>query len=207
MLDNLVTYHIHQQGPLPAQDALGYQYLLAGNGVYIRTENRFFQTQFPIAPCVVRGLAALETQFHLKVPRLPGVLLGHILADARQARHPGGALNEALYRFHHWGQQVRVEKPAQRGGVARVSAAGSSVAEIIGELHTHGQMDAFFSQIDDADEQGCQFYAVAGRLDARPAPQIRLRLGVYGYWLPLPVTAVFTDSGPFQDLYDKEKER
>jgi hypothetical protein len=42
-------------------------------------------------------------------------------------------------------------------------------------------------------------YAVIGRLDT--VPEIRIRVGVYGYWYPLPVTAVFTDTGGFIDLY------
>ncbi|NTU89848.1 MAG: hypothetical protein HGA54_08135, partial [Actinobacteria bacterium] len=33
---------------------------------------------------------------------------------------------------------------------------------------------------------------------ARYLEVMRLRLGVVGYWLPLPVTAVFTGSGPFK---------
>jgi hypothetical protein len=63
-------------------------------------------------------------------------------------------------------------------------------------------MPAFFSRTDDADEQGARIYAVMGRLDT--APEIRLRLGVYGYWHPLPLTAVFTGAAGFKDL-NKEK--
>lgn len=56
-------------------------------------------------------------------------------------------------------------------------------------------MPAYFSQTDNADEQGARLYAVIGRLDSEP--EIRLRVGVYGYWQALPLTAVFTGSGPF----------
>jgi hypothetical protein len=65
-------------------------------------------------------------------------------------------------------------------------------------------MSAFWSSTDDTDEQGARLYAVIGKLDT--TPEIRLRVGVYGYWRLLPVTAVFTGSGPFQDLYAKEKD-
>ena len=41
MIDKLVTYHIHKRDPLPANDALAYQYILAGNGVFVRSETRF----------------------------------------------------------------------------------------------------------------------------------------------------------------------
>ena len=43
-----------------------------------------------------------------------------------------------------------------------------------------------------------------GKLDTEP--EIRLRVGVYGYWQPLSVTAVFTSCGSFKDLYLKEKQ-
>ena len=78
MYDNLVTYHLHRH-TLPAQDtpasatrvAPVYQYILAGNGVQVRAETRFFTARLRIAPGVVRGLPPLQPQFRLKVPRLP----------------------------------------------------------------------------------------------------------------------------------------
>jgi hypothetical protein len=75
---------------------------------------------------------------------------------------------------------------------------------VLCELHSHGNMRAFWSRTDDADEQGARVYAVIGRLDT--APEIRIRVGVYGYWHPLPVTAVFTGAGGFTDLYHEEND-
>jgi hypothetical protein len=71
----------------------------------------------------------------------------------------------------------------------------SNDANILCDLHSHGNMPAFFSQTDDADEQAAKLYAVMGNLDT--VPEIRLRVGVYGYWMALPITAVFTGNGPF----------
>jgi hypothetical protein len=124
MLSNLVTYHIHRQDPLPPNNALAYQYILAGNGLFIRTETSFFDALLPIAPCTVRGLTPLGQQFRLKVPRIPVRLLDTILADARRARRPSkdqadGGLNEVLYQFHHYGRTVQVKKPPQRATSAK----------------------------------------------------------------------------------------
>ena len=110
MFDNLVTYHVHHSAPLPTVDALAYQYILAGNGVFIRAETSFFAVCLPIAPCAVRGLAKLETTFQLRVPRLPASLLKVVLTDACHARRADGGLNEILYQFHHHGQTVQVKK-------------------------------------------------------------------------------------------------
>lgn len=204
MFHNLVTYHVHKRDPLPANDALAYQYILAGNGLFIRAETCFFEAILPLAACTVRGLAPLRRCFRLKVARIPARLLDTILTDARRARRPDSGLNEVLYQFHHHGQTVQVKKPAQHATAVTVLAAGVDDERILCDLHSHGNMHAFFSRTDDADEQGAKVYAVIGKLDT--APEMRLRVGVYGYWLPLPVTAVFSGSGPFQDLYQKENE-
>jgi PRTRC genetic system protein A len=203
MFDNLVTYHILKHAPLPTSDALAYQYILAGNGVFVRAKTRFFSALLPAATCTVRGLPLLRAHFQLLVPRIPAQLLDTILADARQARRPDNGLNEVFYQFHLRGQRVQVRKPPQQCNAATVLATGTGERSVICDLHSHGNMFAFFSHIDNADEQGIRLYAVAGRLDT--LPEMRLRVGVYGYWLQLPLTAVFTSSGPFKDLYLEEK--
>jgi PRTRC genetic system protein A len=220
MFDNLVTYHIHKREPLPPNDALAYQYILAGNGLFVRAETHFFDALLPIAPCTVRGLAPLGQQFRLKVPRVPAKLLDTILADARQARRPSGdkeGLNEVLYQFHHYGRNVQVKKPPQRATGLSVMAVGSSEPAVFCDLHSHGNMAAFWSRTDDTDEQSARLFAVIGRLDTEP--EIRLRVGLYGYWRPLPATAVFTSddpldmpnlvgplrAGPFKDLFKETK--
>lgn len=202
MFDNLVTYHVYKQAPLPANTALAYQYILAGNGVFIRAETSFFNVLLPIAPCMVRGLARLAKHFHLKVPRIPSKLLNTVFVDACRACRADGGLNEVLYQFHHHGQTVQVKKPAQQATAVSVLTTDGDDKCILCDLHSHGNMRAFFSQTDNADEQAAKMYAVIGKLDS--VPEIRLRVGVYGYWMPLPVTAVFTDSGPFRDLYQEK---
>ena len=124
MFNNLVTYHVHKRDPLPPSDALAYQYILAGNGLFVRAETCFFEAIVPIVACTVRGLAPLRHHFRLKVPRIPARLLDIILADARRARRPDGGLNEIFYQFHHHGRTVQVQKPPQQTSCASVMAAG-----------------------------------------------------------------------------------
>lgn len=198
MFDNLVTYHIHKRDPLPANDALAYQYILAGNGVFVRAEPRFFTALLPVTACTVRGLPPLRPIFQLLVPRIPARLLDAVLADARRARRPGdgrpdNGLNEVLYQFHYHRRAVQVKKPAQQTTPTSVTTAVANAASIICDLHSHGNMRAFFSQTDNADEQGARLYAVIGRLGSEP--EMRLRVGLYGYWLALPLTASFYQQG------------
>ncbi len=207
MFPNLVTYHVHKNKPLPTNDALAYQYILAGNGVFIRSNGSFFSALVPVKRCVVRGLAPLKPQFRLRVPRLPSILLQSVLTDAKHscAPHNKRILHEALYHFHHLGNTVRVKKRPQQATVTTVQTEGDGGTDVICDLHSHGRMPPFWSDTDNKDELGARLYAVIGRVDT-VKPEIQMRVGVYGHWLPLPVTAVFTSCTPFTDLYPKEKE-
>ena len=198
MFDSIVTYHIHHRPPLPPNNALAYQYVLAAAGVYLRAESRFFDVLLPISRCPIRGLAPLQSHFRLKVPRLPGRLLTAVLADARRMRRRDGRLREALYHFKHDGTRARAFKPAQRATVASVVGVENNPADVILDLHSHGNMGTFWSGTDNGDEQGFHIYSVIGRLDT--APEIRLRLGVYGFWFPLPVMTLFDGTSGFLDV-------
>jgi PRTRC genetic system protein A len=205
MFNNIVTYHVHRQDPLPPTDAQAYQYILAAGGVYLRADNRYFDVLLPLARCPIRGLPRLEPHFTLKVPPLPGRLLAAVLADAQRARRRDGGLKEALYHFKHDGARVRVLKPAQRATAASVVAIEGEAADIILDLHSHGNLGAFWSGTDNGDEQGFRVYGVIGRLDT--APEIRLRLGVYGYWFPLPVSLLFDGPGDLTDAISRKRRR
>lgn len=204
LFPNLVTYHAYDGRCLPPFDARVYQYILTSDGIFVRAETPFFSAIVPVVACSIRGLAPLQPRFHLKAARVPEKLLRAALTDARSARRPGGGLNEALYQFLHHGNRVQLRRPVQRAAGATVMAAGNDDASILCELHSHGNMSAFWSRTDDADEQGARIYAVIGRLNT--VPEIRIRVGVYGYWQPLPVTTVFTGAGGFTDLYREENQ-
>ena len=49
MLDSVATYHVHRRNPLPLNNAVGYQYVMAAAGLYLRADNRFVDVLAPIA--------------------------------------------------------------------------------------------------------------------------------------------------------------
>lgn len=66
-------------------------------------------------------------------------------------------------------------------------------------FHSHHGIGAYFSRTDDDDERQLRLYAVVGRLGTA-RPEVALRVGFNGHWLPLPWEAVFSgDKGPFRD--------
>jgi len=201
MFDNLIRHSIYhgESVPLTAQ---AYDYLVAGNGLFKRAQSPHICAQIPISLARVAGLPAMDAPVQISVypGRIPDRLLYTVLADARLNawRH-----REAMYQFRIEGSAVRLVKPDQRAGAGEVTYQADSGSTIVCDLHSHHTMRAFFSGTDNRDEQGFRFYAVIGDLLGRPA--IRLRLGMYGDFFSLPVTALFTGRGPFDDLLDEEE--
>mgnify|MGYP001795843538 FL=1 len=203
MIPNLVTHHVHKERPLPESDAVGYQYVIGSNGIFVRAENRFFSACIPVSRCTIRGLKPVMMQFRLKMNCLNGNLLTAAYRDARRAVNQDGRLNELLYQLRQQPDgRLQMIKPKQRTTPTSISSWPTAADSVICDLHSHGTMPAYFSETDNQDEQGLRLYAVIGNL--LRTPEICLRVGVYGYWQSLPVTAVFTHAGPFLDLYKAE---
>lgn len=182
-----------------------YEYIFAVNGVFLRAENAHLAVQLCVhgwTPGTVRGLPTLEPYIHLHHPRLPSVVLHRLLADARTRRDTGGGLIEALYRVVPRDGKVALFAPPQQASMASVTVTNTDTTESpLLEIHSHGTLPAFWSATDNRDEGGFGFYGVVGRVE-RDLPEIRLRLGVYGYWWEMPLEVLFEEheAPAWQDL-------
>ena len=157
----------------------------------------------------VAGLARWPEQgVLLRVPKIPVKWLVAALEHARrcggrQANGKGVIYRpiEQMYHFHYfsaaegWPPGWRVSVPKQQASAGRVSYRGGSEPTIVLDLHSHHEMDAYFSSTDNRDEQGCRFYAVIGCIYSRP--EIRLRLGLFGDFIELEPALLFEGLGPF----------
>jgi hypothetical protein len=76
-----------------------YEYILAGNGVFVRGARREFQAQFCIAHCAIRGLADLETSLQLNAPRVPHQIVVEMIRQARAARDAAGRPCEIVFHL------------------------------------------------------------------------------------------------------------
>jgi len=156
------------------QSGLAFDYVLAGNGLFISATNRFLSVMIPIAPSAVRGLPLLETIIHLKhgkVPqRLLDLALSVMLARPEIERYIGIAWTGTSY------QLVLPEQDADA-----VHVSYSVPEDIVIEFHTHCGRRPAFSPVDNADEQGMKIYGVIGDLHDG-IPSVNFRLGVYGYF-------------------------
>lgn len=193
---NPVRYLV-ARGDLPPVSRGGYDYVLAGNGVWKRAANRHVETCRCLASCHVAGLSPLGSSLQLRQGHLPESTLITLLADAR--RRAWARPVEAMYHVYRDEARTRLVYVAQRSTACYVHYHGGDDPAILLDVHSHCEMGARFSLTDDRDEQGFRFYAVVGKIFTRP--EILLRLGVHGdHWL-LPVTALFEGPGPFVDLF------
>lgn len=193
LFSDLIHYTVHREEPLPPFSAQGYEYITAGNGLFLRAENQYIAAVIRLAKAQVRGLPPLIQSIRPKHARLPGRLLSDIAANMTRIS------GEAMYYLVQREGQIKVMRPAQQGSQVAVNYRSDQYAAALADIHSHGSLTAFFSPEDDRDEQGFRWYMVVGLVYDQP--EIRLRLGVYGYHIPLPITTLFEDSGGLRDAY------
>lgn len=184
---------------LPAEESGRiYEYVIAGNGIFVRARRPELEVLMPWAACHMRGLARLEPYLKLSVPRVPASLVSEIFAYANTVTNEQGERVESLFylRYHahagHW-QVIFPQQHATRTRVAPVdSGAGSPYEQALIELHSHHDLSigARFSDTDDRDEQNrLRIFSVIGHTSTRP--EIRVRIGIFGHFREVDATEVF----------------
>ena len=58
------------------------------------------------------------------------------------------------------------------------------------DVHSHGQMNAFFSSVDNHDEKGTRLFLVLGKIGDK-MPAWKLRAGIAGHYRELALSDVF----------------
>ena len=176
----LINYLIGIEG----EPGVFYDYILAAGGVYLRAKNAQLAATVCIAPCEIRGLAPLKEDIQLLHGRIPLYLL--YMALSNLTAKP----DIEQYLAIIWEGAYSLKIPSQQA--TAVSVTYETLLDTVLEIHSHtGGVPAHFSPIDDHDEQGfCLYAVVAGLRDL--CPTIELRLGIYGYFLTLGQSEVFT---------------
>ena len=186
----------------PAPSDLAYDYILAGDGVYVQAENAFLVVRVPIAHCQVRGLGSLQPLCRLKHGRIPLGIWQHIVAVADAWALHGHEVLLTVRNDDRLGYHLVV--PRQTTGETEI--AYCPTPNVVLEIHSHHAYAAHFSHVDDADEGRLALYGVVGRLDTE-RPEVALRVGVYGYFMNVAWRDVFDgELEAFRDLADEPDE-
>ena len=168
---------------LEGEAGVFYSYIMAADGLYLRAKNSQLAVTVCIAPQEIRGLAPLKEEILLLHGKIPLYFLNLALSilcikpDIEQ------------YMAVTWQGNYSLNVPSQ------VQTAGSVTYETLYgtvlDIHSHvGGVPAHFSSIDNRDEQGLGLYAVVGDLH-NLCPTIELRLGIYGYFMPIGKEDIF----------------
>ena len=193
-----VGYLVNHPGGLAGVQGIGYDYVLGSEGVYVQSRSAHLVARVPVAPCTVRGLAPVAENLQLTHGPIPAQLFELGLGWFQDAPD-----TERLFAVRWDGRAYRLVVPPQAGTATRL--AYLPPAGVVAEFHSHGGSRAFFSAIDNRDEQGFRIYGVVGRLDA-PLPELRLRVGVYGHFAPVDWPQVFDGPQPGLRLMGEEPE-
>ena len=183
-----VGYIVNHPREAQGTQGYGYDYVMAGNGLFIQAENASLTARIRLAETCVRGLAPAREKLRLAHGTIPAELL--VAGVLWMQKTPE---TERYFCIAWEGDEYRLRIPAQQGQGASVRYA--AVTGAVAEFHSHARYPAYFSHTDDADEQGFKIYGVIGRLD-QEKPQMALRLGVYGYFKQL----LWADAFDGQDL-------
>ncbi|HUV51629.1 MAG TPA: Mov34/MPN/PAD-1 family protein [Dehalococcoidia bacterium] len=179
-----VGYRYFTDHGLVGEPGLYYDYIVGGNGLFIRAGNRFINATVCIGHAKIRGLQPIRPLVVLKQGKIPWGIYHEairiLMADAL-CEH---------YLAVVWTDGYQLVHPQQLGTEA--SCMYERVPDTVMEIHSHGLMSPFFSGIDNADEQSMAIYAVVGGLD-RFIPDVNLRIGLYGYYDRLNHNEVFGD--------------
>ena len=177
-----VGYLLNTRKRLEGEPGIFYNYILAGNGLFIRAEGPLLSATICIASAQVRGLSALTEEVTLKKGKIPRHVYGLALAVAAARPY------HERYLAVTWEGEYRLRQPSQEGNPGGVKY--ERLPGTVMDIHSHGKMKAFFSNTDDSDEQGLRLYMVVGRLDTL-LPEVEVRAGAYGYFAPVGVEEIF----------------
>lgn len=173
---------------IPPIEAIKFEYLLAGNGLFIRANRKEFSVCLPIFEGKISGLPLAQSGITWHHGRIPSHFWSEIWQNAR-AGSDYLQFREDVFviyldeRSHEWGWR----------NISRERRFGSTIADDTGEeyagacleIHTHPPGAVHFSSLDDRDESG-KFRLFGILVDVHSAsPKIRFRCGVYEYFVPV----------------------
>lgn len=164
-------------------DAALFEYLLAGNGLFVRAKRREFSVSLPLGLQEISGLPNTSIGISWAKPRIPATLWREILSHARQ-NHTSLSFKEEVYLIY-WHQvlctwQWRASGRESNWASTIADDTLPEYADCCIELHTHPPGALNFSRADDRDEIG-KFRIFAILIDVHDKPKIRFRCGVYDH--------------------------
>ena len=160
-------------------------YVLAANGLFAQAESPLLTATVQAVPAEVRGLAPLpEAHVELPMGLVPYGCLQEAVGWMAFSRP-----NELCVEVVWIGTSYAVQVPEQKA--TPISVHYTPSLNVVLTLHSHPDMEAFFSGTDDHDESGLGLFGVVG--GTFPPVAFQFRVGVYGYFQPVAPRRIFKE--------------
>lgn len=183
--------------------AVMFEYLMAGNGLFIRARRREFSVCLPVCREPIKGLPEAKSGVVWHKPRIPSCIWQEIWQNARYGSdHLQFREDVYIVFWHETSGRWHWKNVSQERSYARTIAddSTSEYGEACLELHTHPNGMIHFSQADDRDESG-KFRIFGILIDVHSSnPKIRFRCGVYDYFAQIPADYISELPPDFLDL-------
>jgi hypothetical protein len=185
------------------------EYILAGNGLFVRSARREMEACFPVALCMVGGgLPPLQPCLRLNGPRVPAILVTEMISHSRRAMLRHSENIEQLFFLHlndgHWSLTIPPQTATAMSVQATLDALDPAYSRATLEVHSHHDMNAFSSAADDLEELGkFRIFAVLGQIGK--SPEIAVRVGMWAYFFNFPASVVFELPDGVGDVFDKKE--
>lgn len=152
-------------------------FVIAKNGILLAKENRFFRSVTKVPG--ISALPEVEEGIELKeFKKIPAKIFEEAIGFFRKvwALHRSEAV--ALLTFDDKTEEWALKPVKQRVSSASVEFA-ETVKNVVGTIHSHGEMEGFFSEIDDEDDANLNgFHFVIGKIWSKP--QIKASVVING---------------------------
>ncbi len=178
----IAGYLINTKHGIEGEPGLGYNYIMAHNGVFIQADGQLLAARIPMVDCNIRGLASLDSYVTLKHGKIPQSLFDLALNKAIAEKE------KEIYFAITWKDGYHLFLTPQERQPDHVKY--DALPDTLLDIHSHGAtLGAFFSGEDNADDQGFRISCVLGKLSGLPV--IKIRIGVYGYFCDLKWADIF----------------
>lgn len=171
--------------PMPRNS---HRYIAAEDGLWLQLHRPWLHTQHPIAPSELQlpyGPVSPNTQYTFDREELLAIIRMFI-QDARDAR-PNEAAAWAIWDANDNRLHYRPLTPdhASPGSISYQCPVLNDYESLAIDLHSHGDLPAFWSGTDDADDAGeVKLSVVVGQVNDT-LPAVRIRLCLLGLFIDL----------------------
>jgi len=168
--------------------AVLFEYMMAGNGLFVRASRSEFDASLMVCSQKIKGLPEIRTGIFWHKPKPGSDIWGQILADAR-FRNDFEEFREDVYAVY-WDEPAsdwrwRNISRERHGASTIADDASEEYSRACIELHTHPAGAVHFSSADDRDESG-KFRIFGILIDIHSlSPRIRFRCGIYDHFFQI----------------------